>query len=324
MSYSMILGDCFSLVLESLGLPPVLGSRSTCILVLTALVLFPLCSMKSLAPLAKFSVLGVLGNTYICLFVLLRYFDGTCRAGGAFYDLLQIKPQFSVASSHGAWSTMLNPGFMVLLSILSTAYLAHYNAPVYYEQLDPGPNGNRDRRFFLVSMAGFAAAGLTMGLVMIGGFLTFGKSCSGLILNNYASSDPLAALARIAIGVSLLTAYPLVFYSFKKQIVDLVGQRAEKLGTEQPAVLNLLVLGFVTIMALNLHDLGKLAAFAGACFGSFLIYVAPCLMALRAHQLGLGPPSSGLASRIGRVAQCVIIPVGLALAAVGVFVTLRG
>jgi len=106
--------------------------------------------------------------------------------------------------------------------------------------------------------------------------------------------------------------------------VDLVGQRAEKLAIDKPGVLNFLVLGFVTILALYLHDLGKVAAFAGACFGTFLIYVAPALMALRAQQLGLGPPSSGLGAKIGRVAQCVIIPVGLALAAVGVYITLRG
>jgi len=307
--------------LEPLGLPPMLCSRTTVILVLTALVLFPLCSMKSLAPMAKFSVLGVLGNTYICLFVLLRYFDGSYSAGGAFFEHIHVKPQLAVASSHGAWSTVVHPEFLVLLSILSTAYLAHYNAPVYYEQLDPGPKGNRDARFNLVSVLGFAIAGLTMSLVMAGGFLTFGKSCSGLILNNYASSDWLAELARIAIGVSLLTAYPLVFFNFKKQIVDLIG--IQKFAAAQPGILNVLVLGCVTILAVYLRDLGKVAAFAGACFGTFLIYVAPALMALRAHQLGLGPPSSGLGGKISRAAQCVIIPVGLALAAVGVRVTLR-
>jgi len=103
--------------------------------------------------------------------------------------------------------------------------------------------------------------------------------------------------------------------------VDLLG--IEKFATGRPGVVNVLLLGSVTILAEYLHDVGKVNAFAGACFGSFLIYVAPAVMALRAHQLGLGPPSSGLGSKISRVAQCVIIPLGLALATVGVSVTLR-
>jgi len=91
---------------------------------------------------------------------------------------------------------------------------------------------------------------------------------------------------------------------------------------------NVLVLGSITILAVYLHDVGKVSAFSGACFGTFLIYVAPAVMALRAHKLGLGlglgpPKKQGLGSKISCVAQCAIIPLGLALAAVGVSVTLR-
>merc|ERR1712008_220498 len=142
--------------------------------------------------------------------------------------------------------------------------------------------------------------------------------CSGLILNNYASSDWLAEVARIAIGVSLLTAYPLIFFNFKKQIVDLTG--IQKFATGQPGVVNVLVLGSITILAVYLHDVGKVSAFSGACFGTFLIYVAPAVMALRAHKLGLGlglgpPKKKGLGSKISCAVQCAIIPLGLALAA---------
>jgi len=55
-SFSMILGDCWSLILQPLGLPAIIASRGAVMVWVTLLVLIPLCNMRSLAPLAKFSV----------------------------------------------------------------------------------------------------------------------------------------------------------------------------------------------------------------------------------------------------------------------------
>ena len=63
----MILGDCISLMIAPLHLPALVASRDSVILAITALVLYPLCSMKSLAPLAKFSLLGVPGTQFRAL-----------------------------------------------------------------------------------------------------------------------------------------------------------------------------------------------------------------------------------------------------------------
>merc|ERR1712039_842243 len=108
---------------------------------------------------------------------------------------------------------------------------------------------------------------------MAGGFLTFGRNSLGLILNNYAATDSLAVLARMAIAVSLITAYPLVFLNVRRQLVDLFGRRGADLASNQPQLLTVSLLAGITLVALNLRNLGKLAAFAGACFGSFLIYM---------------------------------------------------
>jgi len=288
-------------------------------LALTATVLLPLCSMKSLAPLAKFSVLGVLSNVYIALFVLLRSFDGSYGASGAMASAAPAAAKF-VPYSGGAWSTISDPGFAVLLSILATAFLAHYNAPVFYEQLAPGPDGRKDSRFVVVSVVGFSAAAVIFSIVMSGGFLTFGKASFGLILNNYAATDGLAVLARLAIAVSLITAYPLVFFSVRKQVVDLFGRRGAELANNRPRLLTILLLAGITAVALNLRDLGKLAAFAGACFGSFLIYIAPALMVLCAQRRGLGPKSGGL---FARVVQLSLLPLGAALGILGAYQSLK-
>lgn len=319
--YSMILGDCLSLILQPLGLPSILASRSSSLLLLTAGVLLPLCSMKSLAPLAKFAALGVLSNVYICLFVVLRFFDGSYRIGGTFWSAAPLAPKF-VRLSGSAWSAALTPSVTILLSLLGTAFLAHYNAALFYDQLAPAPGGDKAGRFQRVAFLGFAASGLILSVVMIGGFLTFGASSSGLILNNYASTDPLAASARAAIGLSIVTAYPIVFLSIREQFVEFLGKRGAALQNNRPNVVTVGLLGSVTALALSLNDLGKVAGFAGAVFGIFLIYIAPPLMALRARQRGIGSHAKGARGMASIIAQTLLIPLGSALALMGVVQTL--
>lgn len=100
-SYSMILGDCISLVLAPAGLPLV-STRSGAMLGITVLALLPLCCLKSLAPMAKFSLLGTLSNVYCCGFILLRCFDGSYKTGGAMLAAAPAAPHFSSAGTSAA------------------------------------------------------------------------------------------------------------------------------------------------------------------------------------------------------------------------------
>jgi len=285
----------------------------------SAFVLFPLCSMRSLAPLAKFSVLGVLSNVYISAFVLLRACDGSYRQGGALARAAPALPRFA-AEAGGAWRTASHPGVAVLLSILATAFLAHYNAPLFYEQLAPGPDGRKGgRRFLAVSLLGFTASAAIFCSVMAGGFLTFGSASAGLILNNYAATDSLATLARLAILLSLITGYPITFFSARSQVLGLLGGNA-KYAERRPGMTTAALLSLFTLAALNLRNLGRLAAFAGACFGSFLIYIAPPLMVLMAQRRGIGPPAGGVAERVINMG---LIPLGVCLGVLGALQSLR-
>lgn len=319
--FQMILGDCLSLLLSPLGLPSFAGSRSAVIMILTVFILFPLCTMKSLAPLAKFSVLGVLSNVYIAGFCVLRAFDGSYAAEGALRAAAPIAPKFATFAG-SAWGTASDPGIAVLLSILSTAFLAHYNAPLFYEQLAPGADGKKDKRFLLVSVLGFSGAALFFGMVMGGGFLTFGKASMGLILNNYAVTDVWASVARGMIAVSLITAYPIVFFSLRKLVIRILGKTGDTMMRDKPVLFTALQISVITAIALSLRDLGKLAALAGACFGSFLIYIAPAMMVIGAQRKGLGPRPKGAVGWANRALQCALIPCGVALAYLGVVRTL--
>ncbi|CAJ1348661.1 unnamed protein product [Effrenium voratum] len=315
-SFSMILGDCISLMLSPLHLPALIAHRDAVIMIITVTVLYPLCSLKSLAPLAKFSLLGVLSNFFICSFIALRCIDGSYAKGGSLFHAAPLAPQFVASGS--AFSQLFHPGISVLLSILATAYLAHYNAPLFYEQLAPDPKtGKKEQRFVLVSIIGFCVAGLIFSLVMAGGFLTFGKHSMGLILNNYAATDHLALFARGAIVMSLVTAYPLVFLSLRKQVLELAEDKAEELA-EKPRLMTICLLAGITAIALRLRNLGVVAALAGASFGSFLVYVAPPLMVLGAQHRGLAEKPKGVLGLLARATQLFLVPLGLGLGSIGV------
>ena len=135
-------------------------------------------------------------------FVWFRKFDASYALGGKFYELIaeSSRPAFAAAT---AARPLVNPSIFVLISMLATAFLAHYNAPKYYKELAAPTDGTTKQKAFNTVCAGaFGLASLLCALVMAGGYLTFGGASQGLILNSYATSDPLALLARLGICAS--------------------------------------------------------------------------------------------------------------------------
>ena len=115
-----------------------------------------------------------------------------------------------------------------------------------------------------------------MGFTTAVGYLTFGKACDGLVLNNYASSDTLVGLARVAVAISLVFSYPLAFTGCRDGFLDLCNiqdRSASRLNTT-----TLLLLSVITILAMTLTDVSFVLAFGGATLGNALTYVYPALM----------------------------------------------
>lgn len=188
LAFSMVLADTFSALLQT--------SRNPTLLVLTLAVLLPLCLLKNLNALAPFSLAGVLGMGYTALAMALRYFDGSYKIGG---NLLadvaeELQPVF------GANANVFTSKSLILICMLSTAYMAHFNAPKFYLEL----KNNTLARYNTVVSLSFGISILLMSLISMLGFLTFGKACSGLVLNNYSNMDLWMSGSRIAVAISLV------------------------------------------------------------------------------------------------------------------------
>jgi amino acid permease len=267
LAYSMILGDTFQSLLLTAG---VSLSKTTVLTAVTAGILLPLCLLKNLSSLAPFSLLGSLGMIYTCIAMGLRYFSGDYLKGGKFAldTAAVLRPTFGTLGAGAVWS----PKSAILLGVLSTSYMAHFNAPKFYTEL----KNNTVPRYLAVVWTSFAASILLYCLMATFGFLTFGAASSGLILNNYSIKDSLMGISRIAVALSIVFSYPLAFVGARDGILDLF-----RIKNRSDSFLNSLtvaMLSALTVAALSIPDVSFVLSFAGSTLGNALIYVFPALM----------------------------------------------
>jgi amino acid permease len=126
LAYSMILGETFSSLAATAGFAV---SKQVTLVGVTTAVLFPLCLLKNLSSLAPFSLLGSLGMIYTAIAMGIRYFGKAYVGTGRFAKDLPktLQPAFGTVGAAG----ILNPSTAILVGMLSTAYMAHFNAPKY-------------------------------------------------------------------------------------------------------------------------------------------------------------------------------------------------
>jgi len=278
-----VIGDTASQLVVSLGQD--LVPKDVLMSGISTFLLFPLCLLPSLSPLAFASVLGLLGVSALALVMLLRWFDGSYLLGGNFYsdakttlDLLS-KTQAPPESS----GNLLFQQVCVFAAILSNAFSAHFNAPAIFNELEPQPDdqGRTSRlpQLATVTATAFALSGFIFWAITMAGFETFGAHADASILNSYSAADPLVAVARVGLGLCVLFEFPLLERCFRQTAVEVLGLPK---WMEQNVLTVAASVGLSVALAfLPGFGLDKTAALGGALGASLLIYVAPALMALK-------------------------------------------
>ncbi|KAL3816951.1 hypothetical protein ACHAXA_001779 [Cyclostephanos tholiformis] len=269
LSYSMILADTGRSLLSSAGYS---ASRNAALFGITITTLLPLCLIRDLGGLAPFSLVGVAGMFYTALAMAARYLRGSYAIGGGYAaDVASsLRPRFGDVGAMGAFG----PNVFILVCMLSTAYMAHFNAPKFYVEL----RNNTMRRYNAVVASSFGISVLLFASIGSLGFLTFGGACSGLILNNYSGTDALMGLSRIAVLISIVFSFPLVFAGARDGWLDLLRIPVDDRTNAVLTRTTLAVLSGVTLIASRLRELAFIMSFAGATMGNALIYVYPALM----------------------------------------------
>jgi len=270
LSYSMILADTIKNLLASIGIAT---TRTQSLMGVTGIVLLPLCLMKNLSSLAPFSLVGIIGMLYTTLAMAIRYFSGAYAPGGKFLATALEAPVFGNAGAAAALSAKT----LILTSMLSNAYIAHFNAPKYLAELKNNTMG----RFTQVIAWSFGSSVALYSIITALGFLTFGASSNGLILNNYSTQDLLMSFSRFAVGLSVTGSYPLLFDGARDGFLDLFKVPKEKRTNSLFNKVTIGILAVTTLVAAKLTDLGLVASVGGATFGTALVFIYPTIMFLK-------------------------------------------
>ncbi|KAL7460619.1 hypothetical protein ACHAXS_001063 [Conticribra weissflogii] len=287
LSYSMILADTIKALLMTAGIET---TRNAALLGITGTTLLPLCLLKNLSSLAPFSLMGIAGMFYTAVAMAIRYFGGAYKLGSAAVKggkgvkavaavpagkfVADVAAKFQPKFGDLGASAALTPNVFILICMLSTAYMAHFNAPKFFIEL----KDNTIKRYNTVVGTSFGISVLLFALIGSLGFLTFGSASSGLILNNYSNADVLMSLSRIAVTISIVFSFPLAFVGARDGWLDVFKVPMEK---RTDAVLNkatIAILSGVTLVASQLKELAFIMSLAGATLGNALIYVYPALM----------------------------------------------
>lgn len=228
--YSAFVGDIFAALASAVGITGIASQRWLILLTISSGILLPLCLLEDISALQFSSVLGVGCIGFTLLFHVMRYFDGTYAPTAAM--TLKIAEKL-----RPVWPTKKFPmwgvgsGALVLINMLCVAFLAHYNAINYYDELDQPTH----RRYEVAVAAGFGIAAVVFAGMMFLGYAIFGLSAQPLILNNFhRSDDPLATAARLATGLAITFAYPLMFAGLKSSMFSLMETMSSKSQSLQP------------------------------------------------------------------------------------------
>ncbi len=139
LSYTIIASDTFLSVFKGLAESWGVGSNISLILTnrnwligfLSAGILLPLSLMKNLSSLGFTSMLGTGGLLYTVIMMVIRYFDGSYGPLGKFTSTLPVENCPAFSTNSGGRPLL----FLVLISMLGTAYEAHFNAPLFHKDL---------------------------------------------------------------------------------------------------------------------------------------------------------------------------------------------
>ena len=261
---------------------------------ISTFVLFPLCMLPSLSPLAFASVLGLAGVCILAFVMTIRYLDGSYAPGGAFYsDARAAVDGLSQVAIHGTGDSLQGVFFQQLIifaAVLSNAFTAHFNAPAIFNELEPRINASgtssRLPEFTVVTLAAFLLSGLVFSTITIAGVETFGISGGPSILTSYSSADPLTWVAKIGLGLCVLFEFPLLERCFRKTVVELF--KVPEVVEQNSVTVVASIAAAVALACMPNFGLDKSSAIGGALGASFLVYVAPALMALQLRKAESG------------------------------------
>jgi len=290
LAYCVLIGDFLSKSLAGL-LPdyPYLHQRGVDLMIVGATVLAPLSLLKDLAPLRFGSIAGLAATLYVFLMLVndCRQLEGIWITSGAVMRNM----------------TPVRVDFFASLALCSSAFMAHYNSPKFFSQLE----SNTLPRF--ASLVG-GAFGLALAVFIIFafcGYALFGFAVEGNVLKNYSNSGQVM-LAWLSMAFSVAFTYPLVFSTFRDSCAALLSRSGLVADPSSSSFRVPFTLGAVALTVLGgtfFNDVALVNGVKGAILSACLAFIYPAAIHLRLTEPG-GHARSSSQMRLGSYLLIVV------------------
>ena len=197
--------------------------------------------------------------------------------------------------------------------------IAHYGAPSYYRELKNTSN----KRFGRMVNIAYSILTVLYIVTMAAGYETFGDVTKGNILLNYHPKDILSMFARLSTGLSILFGFPLVAKGAREGIASVATSFGYPsiADPKNHVLLVSTMLAMVTLCSCAIPDVSLVVGLTGAIMGSFIVYACPAVIYSRAVRLVKGTDSADYNRAKLNLA---LVPFGIIIAGLGVYVTLSG
>jgi hypothetical protein len=132
----------------------------------------------------------------------------------------------------------------------------------------------------MTSLSYYSAASV-YSLTIFLAIALFGPHSASFALNNFSPKDPIAVMAFLAFGTSVLASFPLIFLNMRNFFIK-QAQHFNLPAIASVKRMTAVLLTLIGAVASICTDIGKVGAVAGAIFGSSMMFIFPPIMYLGA------------------------------------------
>lgn len=267
-AYLVIVADSVPYIVGSLVDPNgvSLWSDRTFMTVLTTMtILLPVCSLRDITYLSRFSAFSLLCVVYIVATVLI--YGPTIAAELPPPSQEELDDRFAFA----------HRGFFQAVAVIAFAYVCHHNSFLLFNAMKV-PSLNRWATLTHISMLIAMAASMIMA---VGGYLVFFENTQGNILNNFPANDPWANGARLAFAMTMLFTFPIETFVNRSLIAATFWPNQAVLSARAHYSITFVLVVTALIISLSFTDLGIVLELTGGSAATVLAFVFPALASLR-------------------------------------------
>lgn len=232
--------------------------------------------MLTLEKLAKASTLALISMMVILVTVVIQGVLVPSEDRGSFSTPL-LTVNSGILSAIGVisfgMSTTLLPSCQAIANLTShQAFVCHHNSLLIYGSLKT-PTIDRFSRVTHFSTGVSMLACLLMALA---GFVTFGDKTLGNILNNFPADNTMVNIARLCLGLNMLTTLPLEAFVCREVMLNYYFP-GEPFNMHLHLIFSTSLVISATVLSVLTCDLGSVFELVGATSASAMAYILPPL-----------------------------------------------